>query len=329
MSSTELVALVCCDLGGIVRGRSLLTSELGETLQAGVGWVPANHSLTPHGLLAEHTPFDSTGDLRLLPDPDTHVRVEAESTGSGMSDTGANALELVLCDIVETDGARGSAARGGSCATPSRSSSAELGARVVASFEHEFQLLGAEEGAAAFASKEPGASTGAGAGRVVSPKPAPGASFSPEPAAAPFSLEAQRRAEPFAAEAIGRAGSRRGRSRSGSSRSSPPPVRDPRRSRGGGGGRRPRRGAQGGRARGRPPARAARATFTPLLAPRRAGQRRARPPQPARRRGRPAARRRRAPGCLSERAGASRRGSCATRGRCARCAHRARSPPRA
>ncbi len=167
MNSTELVALVCCDLGGIVRGRSLLSTELGETLRAGVGWVPANHSLTPHGPLAEHTPFDSTGDLRLLPDPDTHVRVEAQDTGSGMSDAGSGALELVLCDIVETDGTPWECCPRHFLHDALAELERELGARVVASFEHEFQLLGAE------------------------------------PAAAPFSLEAQRRAEPFAAEAIG------------------------------------------------------------------------------------------------------------------------------
>ncbi len=184
MSSTELVALVCCDLGGIVRGRSLLTSELGETLRTGVGWVPANHSLTPHGPLAEHTPFDSTGDLRLLPDPDTHVRVEAESTGSGMSDTGANALELVLCDIVETDGTPWECCPRRFLRDALAELERELGARVVASFEHEFQLLGGAAGAA------------------FSPEPA-AARRSLGPAAAPFSLEAQRRAEPFAAEAMG------------------------------------------------------------------------------------------------------------------------------
>ncbi len=193
MSSTELVALVCCDLGGIVRGRSLLTSELQETLRAGVGWVPANHSLTPHGPLAERTPFDSTGDLRLLPDPDTHVRVEAESTGSGRvggsvggsPNTTANALELVLCDIVETDGTPWECCPRRFLRDALAELERVLDARVVASFEHEFQLLGAEWGTAA-----------------LSPEAA-GASFSPGPAAAPFSLEAQRLAEPFAAEAIG------------------------------------------------------------------------------------------------------------------------------
>jgi glutamine synthetase len=167
VSSTELVALVCCDLGGIVRGRSLLSTELDQTLQAGVGWVPANHSLTPHGPLAERTPFDSTGDLRLLPDPGTHVRVEAESVGSALPDTGANALELVLCDIVETDGTPWECCPRRFLRDALDELERELGARVVASFEHELQLL------------------------------------RDEPPAAPFSLEAQRRAEPFAAEAIG------------------------------------------------------------------------------------------------------------------------------
>jgi glutamine synthetase len=156
VSSSELVALVCCDLGGIVRGRSLPTTELGETLRAGVGWVPANHSLTPHGPLAARTPFDSTGDLRLLPDPDTHVRVEA-----------ANTLELVLCDIVETDGTPWECCPRRFLREALGELRRELGACVVAGFEHEFQLL------------------------------------SEEPPAAPFSLEALRRAEPFAVEAIG------------------------------------------------------------------------------------------------------------------------------
>src|SRR5258708_39403280 len=99
MSSHELVALVCCDLGAIVRGRSVLASELEQHLKEGVSWVPANHALTPLGPLAEGNPFGSTGDLRLIPDPDTRVRVPA--------DADASALELLLCDIVEIDGRPG------------------------------------------------------------------------------------------------------------------------------------------------------------------------------------------------------------------------------
>jgi len=96
VSERELVSLVCCDLGAIVRGRSLFSSELTEAEASGIGWVPANHALTPLGPVAETNPYGSTGDLRLLPDPATRVRVE-EGPGGG-------ALELLLCDIVETDG---------------------------------------------------------------------------------------------------------------------------------------------------------------------------------------------------------------------------------
>ena len=158
VSASELVAFVCCDLGAIVRGRSVLGSELGEQLDTGVSWVPANHSLTPVGSLAEPNPFGSVGDLRLLPDPDTRTRVEGdERSGS---------LELMLCDIVEIDG------QPWECCTRRflRDALRELGSlgiRLTASFEHEFQLL-----------RE-------------------------TPPALPFSLEAQRRAEPFPAEVMG------------------------------------------------------------------------------------------------------------------------------
>jgi glutamine synthetase len=158
VSSADLVALVCSDLGSIVRGRSLFASELGRKLDAGVGWTPANHSLTPTGALAEPNPFGSVGDLRLLPDRSTRVRVRADS--------GASAFELVLCDIVEIDGTPWECCP----RTFLRETLRELetlGIRLMASFEHEFQLV--LDG----------------------------------PAALPFSLEAQRRAEPFAAEVMG------------------------------------------------------------------------------------------------------------------------------
>ena len=159
MSAIDLVALVCCDLGAIVRGRSLASADLAAHARLGVGWVPANLALTPLGPLAEPSPFDSTGDLRLVPDLDTRVRLDAEGD--------ADAWELVLCDIVELDG------RPWECCPREFLRSAlaelevELGVRVRASFEHEFQLLDG--------------------GRV----------------ALPFSLEAQRLAEPFASRVFG------------------------------------------------------------------------------------------------------------------------------
>jgi glutamine synthetase len=163
MSATDLVALVCCDLGAIVRGRALPVADLDAHLAAGVGWVPANHALTPLGPLAEPSPFDSTGDLRLLPDVHTRVRVE--------SGAGEAALELVLCDIVQTDGAPWECCPRTFLRDALAELRDELGVTLVASFEHEFQLRA-----------DP---------RSVE-----------EPPALAFSLEELRRAEPFAGEVM-------------------------------------------------------------------------------------------------------------------------------
>jgi glutamine synthetase len=158
VSGGELVALVGCDLSAIVRGRALFSSSLEAHLAAGVSWVPANHALTPMGPVAEPNPFGSTGDLRLVPALETRVRVEDES--------GAGPLDFVLCDIVETDGAAWAACPRTFLRDTLELLERELGAHVMASFEHEFQLL------------------------------------LDAPSALPFSLEAQRRAEPFATDVM-------------------------------------------------------------------------------------------------------------------------------
>jgi len=165
MSPSDLVALVCCDLGAIVRGRAVMRSDLEEQLEAGVGWVPANLAITPLGTVAEPNPFGSTGDLRLLPDRETHVRVPPQD--------GRSALELLLCDIVETDGRPWECCPRQFLRGVLGKLEEELGWKVAASFEHEFQL------------------------ELDSPPPAP------------FSLDAQRLAEPFGTrvmEALAEAG---------------------------------------------------------------------------------------------------------------------------
>ncbi|MCW3024609.1 MAG: glutamine synthetase [Solirubrobacterales bacterium] len=154
MSTTDLVALVCCDLGAIVRGRSVPAAQLDERLGEGVGWVPANNALTPLGPVAEPNPFGATGDLRLLPDAGTRVTVSAAD--------GVPALELILCDIVETDGRPWECCPRDFLRDTLQELEAALDIRAVASFEQEFQLV------------------------------------LDSPPALPFSLEAQRRAEPFA-----------------------------------------------------------------------------------------------------------------------------------
>jgi len=158
LSPPELVALVTCDLGGIVRGRAVPAADLEEHLRAGIGWVPANQALTPLGGLAEPNPFGSLGDLRLAPDAQTQVRVGAAP--------GQTPLELLLCDIVETDGSAWACCPRTFLKRALAELEQQTGASVTASFEHEFQL------------------------------PAEG------PAPLAFSLEAQRLAEPFAGDVM-------------------------------------------------------------------------------------------------------------------------------
>jgi len=159
LSGPELVSLLTCDLGAIVRGRAVFAADLEEHMAAGIGWVPANQALTPLGGLAEPNPFGPLGDLRLVPDESTRVRVEA---GPGQTP-----LELLLCDITETDGRPWACCPRRFLAGALADLHAETGAGVTTSFEHEFQI------------------------------PAEG------PPALPFSLEAQRLAEPFAGDVMG------------------------------------------------------------------------------------------------------------------------------
>ncbi len=247
MSATDLLALVCCDLGSIVRGRSLPASELAPYLDAGVGWVPANHALTPLGPLAEPNPFGSTGDLRLLPDIDTRVRVKDGS--------GASALELVLCDLVETDGTPWQApSTAVSARRPDRASG-----RARCSPPGELRARASAAGGPSRSSPTAGR---AAAGAVLAGGPAPGRTV-------------RRRCH-------GRA--RRSRCAAGTILCGVcrAPVRDSRGGRRGGRGGGSQRRAQRGGARGRPPARAARELHA-AAEPRGSGQRGAHPSQPARR----------------------------------------------
>src|SRR3989338_6984564 len=63
----ELVTFVTTDIAAITRGRAVSAASLPDALSKGVGWVPANLSLTPFDEIASPNPFGSSGDLRLIP----------------------------------------------------------------------------------------------------------------------------------------------------------------------------------------------------------------------------------------------------------------------
>lgn len=149
-----LVSFVTTDYAGITRGRSLAASSYAPGQQKTVGWVPANMSLTPFDLIADPNPWGSSGDLRLLPDDAAHFRFEIEGS--------ATPLDVIMSDIVELDGAPWVCCPRSFLKQALADLERETGLTMLASFEHEFQMLDMDW-----------------------------------PAAPAFALQAQRRADPF------------------------------------------------------------------------------------------------------------------------------------
>ena len=133
MLGEELVGFLHSDLSGLNRGRSVPASELESRLEAGVGWVPADQALTPFGPIAEPNPWGSAGDLRLLPDRATEVRVDLPEVSP---------LHFFLCDAANTDGSPWDSCPRTFLKDTLVRLERETGLRLVASFEHEFLLLG-------------------------------------------------------------------------------------------------------------------------------------------------------------------------------------------
>jgi glutamine synthetase len=128
-----LVTLVTTDYAGITRGRSIAAKDYkpGKTL----GWVPANISLTPFDLIAEPNPWGSVGDLRLVPDRQARYRVRPEGS--------ATDLDMVMSDITNLDGSPWVCCPRTFLKLALADLKRETGLSLVASFEHEFQILDA------------------------------------------------------------------------------------------------------------------------------------------------------------------------------------------
>jgi glutamine synthetase len=131
----ELVMFLHTDLSAISRGRSFALPELADRLPIGVGWVPANAALTAFGGIADPNPWGSVGDVRLLPDPETEVRV-ADLPG-------VSPLHFFQCDVVNLDGTGWPACPRIFLKRVVREFADETGLQVVATFEHEFYLRSA------------------------------------------------------------------------------------------------------------------------------------------------------------------------------------------
>ena len=130
---SDLVALVCCDLGAIVRGRSLLRdgARRAARTRASAGCRPTRRSRRS-ARSPSPTRSARPATCACCPTPTRTCASRATPPRARWSSCSATSSRPT--------GGRGSAARGASCARRSRELDDELGVRVLASFEHEFQL---------------------------------------------------------------------------------------------------------------------------------------------------------------------------------------------
>ena len=127
----DLVGFLHADVSGLLRGRSVPASDLEERLGTGVGWVPADQALTPFGPIAEPNPWGAVGDLRLLPDRETEVRVDLPDVSP---------LRFFLCDAANTDGSPWDACPRTLLKDALSQLESEAGLFLISSFEQEFTL---------------------------------------------------------------------------------------------------------------------------------------------------------------------------------------------
>ncbi|CAF3001686.1 unnamed protein product [Rotaria sp. Silwood2] len=131
-----LTMLVTTDLTGITRGRTFPAEAIDDYWNSGCGWVPANSALTPQDVIADSNPWGSHGDLRLLPDRTSRVRI------SNGPDPTAPMFDIIHCDIIETDGKAWPVCPRELLRQEIERYQKILGLRVIAAFEHEFTLNG-------------------------------------------------------------------------------------------------------------------------------------------------------------------------------------------
>ena len=95
MNREPLIMVCTCEIAGRVRGKAFPAANRAQRLKTGVGWVPTNTMISCFGPIGD-TPFGATGDLILVPDAKTEVKVEFGPDSAPE--------HFYLGDIRETDG---------------------------------------------------------------------------------------------------------------------------------------------------------------------------------------------------------------------------------
>lgn len=132
----HLTGIVTTDIAAVTRGRFIATERLARIAETGVGWLQANLSLTPFNAIADPNPWGSSGDLRLVPDPEARFRTE----GTGA----ATPFDMVPGYLVELDGSPWACCTRTILRDAVAALKAETGLTLMAAVEQEFQVFGAD-----------------------------------------------------------------------------------------------------------------------------------------------------------------------------------------
>jgi glutamine synthetase len=136
MLREELVFVGTCDIAGHVRGKAFPAQDIHSRHRKGVGWTHSNLMQSAFGPILD-TPFGTGGDLMIVPDPATRVRVDFAD--------GSAPEHFFLGDLRNTDGSAWECCPREFLRRGLAALEAAAGLRLIAAFEQEFVYTGIED----------------------------------------------------------------------------------------------------------------------------------------------------------------------------------------
>jgi glutamine synthetase len=91
-SAVRLVRFIFCDTSGIIRGKTTHVKKLRERINTGIGLVKGTLAVNLLDQLQTDSGYGATGEVRLVPDPDTFLILPYSSQSA-----------MMICDLMELD----------------------------------------------------------------------------------------------------------------------------------------------------------------------------------------------------------------------------------
>jgi len=136
MLREDLTFVGTCDIAGLVRGKGFPSTELPARRKSGIGWTHSNLMQICFGPILD-TPFGTTGDLMIVPDPSAEVHVDFRD--------GSAPEHFFLGDIHNTDGSPWECCVRAFLRRAIEALNEAAGLELLAAIEQEFIFTGVED----------------------------------------------------------------------------------------------------------------------------------------------------------------------------------------